>query len=330
MKPLAIALVIAVTAEARAACGKLECGTNSPIIDSYEFHELHERGLANAAGLRVRDLVTPGGTHYRPDVIGGRLVGRGFMNVIMIEHAGLTGSYLELLTGNGGMYKLYVDHVSTSLPFWVGPDVTAPAESYELTYLGGLATQKKPLCASPPRGTSVPGQTMKESVLFSGERFDATTKTVAPATTGDDTWFNVGCYQSALYKLYLTRHTLPSSAPGYTVDTTAHQAMLKMYVGDVCGNGDSFTVQGTPLYWNNPGAGSWGSAVIGQDVLEGVWGPHGARCIDAYRRGTSYWQSTVVPACGTLVPPTCAATSPSLAPWPAGVYAVTTIPQALP
>jgi hypothetical protein len=133
-----------------------------------------------------------------------------------------------------------------------------------------------------------------------------------------------------LWKLYFTRHTIPSSALGYTVSTTRHQAMLKMYVGDVCGNGNAFTTQGTPLAWNNPPY-NWGPAVLGQDVLEGVWGPSGALCIDAYRKGASYWQSVVVPACGsTLVPPTCAAAYPSLSPLPSPGYLFTTIPQALP
>lgn len=324
---LALAVVAARATDASAACTKLECGTNSPVIDLYEFHELNEVGLTNNAGLRIRHLVA-NGVNYRADVIGTRLVGRDLVsNAIAVEHGALTGAFLEIVSQNGQYYKLSIDHVTLSTPFWVGAAASAGAESYELNYTGGGITQKTPVCSLPPRGTA--NQLYKESVLFSGERFIADTKRVKAAASDDANWFNIGCYNHVLYKLFYTRNTVPSSALGYTLSRSYHQAMLKMYVGDVCGNGNAFTTQGTPLFWNNPPY-NWGSAVLGQDVLEGLWGPNGALCIDDYRKGASYWQAVVAPTCGSLLPPTCASAYPSLSPWPTNAYLFTTIPQALP
>lgn len=324
---LALAVVAARATDASAACGKLECGSNSPVIDMYEFHELNEVGLVNNAGLRVRYLVA-NGTYYRADVIGARLVGRDLAsNAIAIEHGALTGAHLELFSLNGQFYKLSIDHVTLSTPFWVGAAASAGAESYELNYTGGAITQKTPVCSMPPRGTA--NQLSKESVLFSGERFVADTKRVKTAASDDENWFNIGCYNHVLYKLFYTRNTVPSSALGYTLSRAYHQAMLKMYVGDVCGNGNAFTTQGTPLFWNNVPY-FWGSAVLGQDFLEGLWGPNGALCIDNYRKGASYYQSVVAPACGSMLPPTCASAYPSLPQLPSNAYLFTTIPALIP
>ncbi len=329
---LSLAVVGAVLAgevpAAHAKCSLIECGTNSPVIDSLPFHELNELGLPNDIGLRLRHLVAPDGTHYAPDVVGGRLVGRGSGGAVVIEHAGLTGSYLELFSSSGGMYKLYVDHVTLAVPFLVGAAASAPAETYELNYTGPNTTMKTPMCSMPPRGV-VGNQVYKEAVLFSGERFVSSSKRVRTAAADDTSWFNVGCYSHVLWKLYFTRHTIPSSALGFAVSTLRHQAMLKMYVGDVCGSGDAFTTNGTSLFWNNPPYG-WGPAELGQAVLEGVWGPNGALCVNDYRKGATYYQTTVMPACGSLLPPTCTAAFPSLSPLPAPGYVFTTIPQALP
>lgn len=314
---------------ATAACSKLDCGSNSPIIDMFSFHELNEVGLPNDAGLRLRDLVTSANVHYHPDVIGGRLVGRDANQNIAIEHAALAGSYLEVFTAAGAFYKLYIDHVTLGVPFLVGPAASAGYESYELNYTGGSITQKTPVCSMPPRGAT---QQQKESVLYAGERFVALTKRVRTAAVDDNNWFNVGCYNHVLWKTFVTRHTIPSSALGYSVPTSAHQAILKMWVGDVCGNGNAFTTQGTPLYWNNPPF-MWGSAVLGQDVLEGLWGPDGALCINEYRKGDNFWTTVVVPGCGsTALPPLCSVAYPnlSLQNFPAAAYVFSTIPQALP
>lgn len=325
---LALAVVAARATDASAACSKLECGSNSPIIDMYAFHELNEVGIPNNAGLRIRTLVA-NGNHYKADVIGRRLVGRDpASNAIVIEHSALTGAYLELFSLNGQLYKMYIDHVTLSVPFWVGPAASSGAETYELNYTGGNVTMKTPVCSMPPRGTIVQ-QIQKESALYANERFVADTKEVSPAAPDDDQWFNVACYNHVLWKLFMTRNTTASSALGYTVARTYHQTMLKMYVGDVCGNGNAFTSQGTPLFWNNHPYG-WGSAVLGQDTLEGLWGPNGALCIDDYRKGSSYYQQVVAPGCGSLLPPTCAAAYPGLPQLPTTAFVYTTIPQALP
>src|SRR4030095_4550342 len=51
------------------------CNANSPVIESYHFHDLHKRGLyANAQGLRIVDF-RYGSKSMVLDVRGGRLSG---------------------------------------------------------------------------------------------------------------------------------------------------------------------------------------------------------------------------------------------------------------
>src|SRR6186713_944234 len=56
-------------------CPIWQCGSNSPHIDNYDFHDAHKYGLPNSAGFRIVDF-RKGTTHYQLDVENGRLMGR--------------------------------------------------------------------------------------------------------------------------------------------------------------------------------------------------------------------------------------------------------------
>jgi hypothetical protein len=55
-------------------CDVTRCGTNSPVIDTLNFHELNVDGLENAQHLRLLGLMQ-GGVAYRPRVVHGKLSG---------------------------------------------------------------------------------------------------------------------------------------------------------------------------------------------------------------------------------------------------------------
>jgi hypothetical protein len=114
-------------------------------------------------------------------------------------------------------------------------------------------------------------------------------------------WVNVACVGTALAKLFLLRHTQASQL----VPTTPgeRQAMLKMLTADVCGDGQSFTVHGQPLYW----ADAKGITRLpdARWRVEAVWSEHGAVCINQPRRPEL--AAAIEQQCGPL--PRCTSSS---------------------
>ena len=135
-------------------------------------------------------------------------------------------------------------------------------------------------------------------------------------------WFNLACYGAAPAKMHLLRHTSAGSNPpgGPPLTTTLPQrtAMLKAITADYCGDGTAWTADGTELQWmdanerfptpkldlNLPGT---------KTMIEAVWGPKGALCLNTPRRlprsgpppttgtctGPAVTRKEVEEACGT-------------------------------
>jgi hypothetical protein len=146
-------------------------------------------------------------------------------------------------------------------------------------------------------------------------------------------WFNIGCAGSALAKLHLNRHTTAGSDSTHQTSLLRRQAMLKMYVADVCGNGFASTKQGTPLVWENNTIPPWQTLPGAVSAMEGAWGPFGMICMDHHRlENDPDWsvaggiKDQIVAACGSLPDP-CAG---NYAGWPnvfpSGSYLKTAIP----
>ena len=269
-------------------CPKWGCGTNSPVMDIFDFHDLDESGQqANLAGVKVKYLLQ-NGVAYKPDVVVDRLVARSYSNpsAIALSGAQLTGARLYVDTPKG-VFAIHIVNVHHDTPFWVGPAGTV--ETYELAYTGpGYATAMR-LCSNPPSAYSRHGEDWPapmEAILFTGDRYDADALTVTASDyAGAGTWFNIGCAGSVLAKLHLTRHTTASQVSGYTSARSERQAMLKMYASDVCGDGTPFTKQGTPLWWEN----SKGWDTLGSiQSHEALWSSTGAMCMDVHRLQAQY------------------------------------------
>ncbi|HLL25428.1 MAG TPA: ADYC domain-containing protein, partial [Kofleriaceae bacterium] len=138
--------------------------------------------------------------------------------------------------------------------------------------------QASPLCGASSETASdrIPNN---HAVLFEGERITAATKTVA-----DDSryWFNIGCAGTALAKLHLTGRTEAAQSVGFATDIDDRQAMLKMLVGDYCGTGRAFTVQGQPLMWRDD-QGTIDMPTSPASELEAAWTADGAWCLSTPR-----------------------------------------------
>jgi hypothetical protein len=249
-------------------CPSWGCGSNSPVIDLWGFHELDEGGGVNGAGIKLLGL-EKGGRSYTPEVIGTELIGHSDdpASYPSITGAELAGSHFVLDTP-GGVVPLHIRKESRITSYWVGkPELIA---TYELDYeLNGLL---RPVCNDPPDEGPV-WPMAKEAILFEGDRYDADAKTVIDV---DDTrWFNIACAGSALAKLVLNRQVTVASDD--KPDVASRQALLKLFVSDVCGTGQAFTHEGEPLLWGNaPLDGKVAS-------YEAVWDQDGALCMNTHR-----------------------------------------------
>lgn len=312
---------LSVETSAISSCPKWGCNENSPLMDIVGyFHELHPGGIPNAQEMSVLDYrFEPDGKVYHPRLVdGARLVVDYFdaptnQTVTFSGHE-LEGGWFEIQSPSG-IHKLIVEHVTpqseSAVTFWVG--ATTRIETYRLTYLNpgdSLGGKKQELCNhAPPQdksGTVGEGTWLNayEAFFFTGDRYDADHKLV---TAIDDTsgFFNIACAGSALAKIHLNRHTsLGSPGPGGVIPSQARrQAMLKMYVSDVCGTGSAWTLKGTPLRFSD--SAGWFHLPAIPLQHEAYWRENGATCLDEHRLGTMFEtqihnQCPRLPTCGPL------------------------------
>ncbi len=289
-------------------CPKLGCGSNSPYLGA-EFHELDWTGAqANAEGFRLLSLEKLNPPNmvpdtYRPIVTGGVLSGVSTTpNVPDLHGVALTDAYFVVTNDNTReSFHILITHVSNSQLFWRAP--TQSLETYELKWRPALsgATVPRPLCTNPPNDKMDPDVAQivspLEAILFTGDRYDRTTLRVSatrPRASG--TWFNIACSGNVMSKLFLNRHTAASETAAFPTTLEMRQAMLKMYTSDVCGTGDAFTVQGTPLLWVN--TAGWTSSVS-YSHPEAMWNSQGAVCLTTHRlhSGANDMTDAYTPVC---------------------------------
>ena len=306
-------------------CPKLGCGSNSAHVGPAEFHELDETGVtANNEGLRITGF-SKGGLPFILDVTGTTLTGRiwFFGAWYTLSGANLVGSKISLVgPPNNTAYEINIVGV-TSQTTWQAP--LAQIETYELTWniAGGFYAAAPPsVCSDPPNrkeGEMALWDNPKEAILFTGDRYDTDALTVT--STSASPWFNVACAGTVMAKLALNRHTTATASSAVTTTWAQRQAMLKMYTSDVCGNGDSLTVTGTPIQWVST-TGLTSPAPY--NTMEARWNEHGAMCLTTHRLNNtphdmdgdptdSTVSDQIRVSCGgeRYVPPPCASHPPA-------------------
>ena len=298
-----------------AGCPPSLCN-NSPIIDSIEFHELHEMGIPNDEGFRILYFEN-NGFQYTVDVTGGVFRASRPSHPTLEGGVGpnsLIGPNKALVLRRGvNTYKVRFLEVASGIPYY--PAGSGTTKSYKLTWwkVGTPQDYQPNVCSDPP-GTNedtmgIPPQHM---VFFEGDRINGATKRVYDsAETNPDTryWFNFGCATHVLSKMHITHHTFASRTPVYAPTRDERQAQLKMYVADYCGTGDVFTEQGEDLVWgDNQG---YLDFYLPPVEFEARWTAYGASCLEKPRIGgaTPNFPFGVDIAidmkCGSKRPPKC-------------------------
>lgn len=313
------------TAQAIAGCPTWGCGENSPVMGPYAFHELNVDGVANAERVRIVNFQL-GSTTYTPRIVnGGQLVAYDPVTNTSVSGSALAGGWFNIDTPNGA-YQIIISKVNaqntSSVTFWLGP--AAQIETYELYYTGSSSGR---LCANPPnRDSGEKWAAPLEAMFFTGDRYDVGTKTVTASTYASTAgWFNIACAGSALAKLHLNRHTTAGTTGNFSTSASQRQAMLKMYVSDICGTGNTWTQKGTPLHWQN--TTGWSLLNGSEFAFEARWSANGALCLDTHRLGDLYAKpSDPNGIYGECNPPPCNG-SVSAPAFPGNTYLVTAVPS---
>jgi hypothetical protein len=297
-------------------CTPWGCGTNSATVgDGVVFDRLDGSGMTEINSVKIESAAIDGHAvrlQVERDVLSAVPID-GSLPYTGTRLVGLTMKLTKTTKDGPLSYEVSIQKVSPDpqidgpmLTYWAGdPD---PIPSYLIAARPIDSNCKPyPICKiHPPAGEAIPAGLEHDALVFEGDEYDATTKTVTDTTTttGEpSSIFNLACAGTAPAKMHLMRHT---AAGGWTADgrvgsdgkppyyTTVEErrAMLKMFTADYCGAGHSFTVDGQDLHYGD--ANHWypetpsldhsgGVIPSGTGSIEALWDDHGAVCLDEPR-----------------------------------------------
>lgn len=256
-------------------CPRWQCGYNTSELNGKSLQELDLGGQANDDGVRLVEFITPLGLlGYELEADGDELVARGgLLGGTTLRGPALIGSILVFDLGDGVELPVTITDYE-DVPSWAtgSPAVAA----YGLSYADlGEPLLEQSIC----KGTLV-DPLQAAVVILAGERYDQASKTVIP-NQGD--WITLGCAGSATAKMALLGYGPNGDlgGQGAPASVAQRQATLKMITADYCGDGTSYTVDGTPLAWENVDGSVMPSSTPG--ASEAIWTDQGALCLDTPR-----------------------------------------------
>ncbi|WAS93264.1 ADYC domain-containing protein [Nannocystis punicea] len=257
-------------------CPTWQCGFNSAEVNGRSIRELNLDGQANVDGLRIVGFVAPQGLlgNYSLDTEGDALVARNGQGNTL-SGAQLIGAII--LVKKDGLLELPVPLTVLGyeeIDSWA--DGAARVPTYALLYpdVGALLGVRN-VCNGDLLDTLATAVT-----VIGGETYDLAQKTVKP---GQTRWLTLACAGSAAAKMRLMNYGPHADFDGEGNPSTAaqRQATLKMITADYCGTGHSYTVNGTPLQWENQDGTVASPGPYGD--MEAIWTAAGAVCLDATR-----------------------------------------------
>jgi hypothetical protein len=254
------------------------CGLNAAELNGRSIQTLNLLGVANPDGVRLLGFVPPplvllGG--YTLAVEHDELVARRGGSTL--RRGQLVGGVLRVQTAGGLPLPVTIAGYEL-VPSWA--DGGAPVVAYTLVYpeLAALLGVRNVCSGSllDPLAAAV--------TVLGGETYDDATKTVNAGQTG---WFTLACAGSAAAKMKLMGYAPQTALPGGGAPSTAgqRQATLKMITADYCGEGESYTANGTPVVWQNRAGTVDGAGWHTPGAVEAVWTADGARCLGETRLG---------------------------------------------
>ncbi len=289
---------------ARVGCPTWGCGTNSPIVgDGLLFDELDPSGSsANRGGLKFVKARTRDGVAIHLRVQRHSLIGYPIAGGWPYTGDALAGTVIRLHSDLSGDYELLIERFHPqALTFWAGTAEAVPSYTIRTRKLGEVLFKEFACRVDPitldPRWTGIE----HAAILFQGDRYNPDLKTVSETSSADPV-FNIACAATAPAKMHLMRHTragsfLANGSMAYDTTIKERTAMLKMFTADFCGTGQSFTVDGEPLVYDD--SRYWYLYPSGYSSQEALWSSTGAMCLDTPRL---YTRNAIETACGRVLP----------------------------
>lgn len=250
------------------SCPAWRCGFNAAEVNGRSLQELNLDGLPGSDGARIVGFVPPPlRLGFVLDVQNDELVFRKGATVLRGSQI-VGGVILVQLPIGLPVPVTILAHEKVSSWAEGRPAIAA----YRLVYPEPLELfGVKNVCTG-----SLLDPAASLVTVLGGERYDAASKTVL---ADQPRWLTLACAGSAAAKMKLLGYGPQSSA----TTVAQRQATLKMITGDYCGDGDSYTANGTPLYWANQDGSVAPPADATLGDVEAVWTEHGARCLEATR-----------------------------------------------
>lgn len=251
-------------------CPTWQCGFNSAEVNGRSIRELNLDGVANGDGVRVVGVVAPLGLlGYKLDVRDDELV------LVHTNHtlrgSALVGTTLLVKPPGLGLPLPITILAYQELPSWSAG--APPVATYALLYPDVSSVLGfRNVCNGDLTDTLATAAT-----VLGGETYDLETKTVVP---DQDRWLTIACAGSAAAKLRFLGYGPQSDfdGDGNPASVEQRQATLKMITADYCGEGHSYTANGTPLRWENAEGTVQPAGATGP--REAVWTADGALCLD--------------------------------------------------
>ena len=258
------------------SCPIWQCGLNAAEVNGRAIRELNLDGVANASGVKIVGFIAPLGIlgNYRLDVEGDALVARSPGRPTL---RGLALLGATILVKEPGLLNLPLPITVLGydeIPSWAEGAPKVP--TYALVYpdLGSLLGARN-VCNG-----DLTDILASAATVLGGETYNLTSKTVQP---DKNRWLTIACAGSAAAKLRILNYGPQSDFDGLgdPASVAQRQAALKMLTADYCGDGTSYTANGTPLQYEDTAGTVALSGTPG--ALEAIWTADGALCLDAQR-----------------------------------------------
>jgi hypothetical protein len=251
-------------------CPMWKCGFNAATADGLDIGELNTGGNPNDSDVRLVKFRSASNVAHGIRVDGDEILAIDSHGGVL-SGADLVGFKFDVIKA-GQTVTVVINGIGSEVLWTMGDDTLV---TYALAYEDQNGVAYKNVCAD---NSDFP--TMEVATVISGERYNFDNKTVLEDQSG---WFSIACAGSALAKMKLMDYT-----PNNPESTAAQrQATIKMITADYCGTGESFTVDGTPLLWqNNGGSVEYNDALLPDGhtpMLEAIWDENGAVCLNTPR-----------------------------------------------
>ncbi len=281
-------------------CPPWDCNSNGPMVYAdKEIYEFNLDGEESPQGWRYAGFHSSTGQALELVMDGEKLVGVTATGVELRDHQ-LDGAEISIATGKvlSAIYKLRINGYSEVLEYWLDP---APVRTYDIEVVSANG-HAAPLCSNPDVADNddrTYGQG-HQVLLFNRNRYDAVNKRVRRSRNAAR-WVNVACTGSAIFKLFVTRHTNASATVEYTATRSQATTMLKAWVMDACDTGDVITEPGHRIYLRNRPGWLFDETQFLQSY-EGIWGPKGLVCLNEYRlQNDDHFVDKLELACGDSI-----------------------------